>query len=179
MVNREELVGMAIFQATTSLKSRGFTLVELLVVILLLSIFLTFASVNWNIPRTEGREKLLEDLSIGISLLKEAAVAGYEDKVIEFDIGLERIATGTNDEKEGFLPKGEIGVPKGFHLKDVVINGQSCALGKCYMFFHPGGLVDRVIIHFEEDGVFYSILVNPLTAWVSGEKGYIEEKTPQ
>jgi hypothetical protein len=37
-------------------------------------------------------------------------------------------------------------------------------------------MIDRVILHFETDKEqFYSVLLNPLTAKVTGEYGYIEE----
>ena len=165
------------FRVPISPKTRGFTLLELLIVILLLSIFITFASVNWNIMAKRGREALLEDFSINIAVIREDAVSNYENRVVEFDVTTGDIRVGALDVKGGFVETGKVELSEGFHIKDVVINGQPFSAGKCYMTFRADGMVDRVILHLQgkDDGDLYSLLVNPLTARVTGENGYFEE----
>ncbi len=166
-------------QVTISLKTRGFTLIELLIVILLLSIFMTFASVNWNVEAKKGKEALLEDFSINISTIREDAVSNYENRVVEFDITTGGIRVGAIDQKSGFVETGKIALSEGYHIKDVVINGQPFSTGKCYMTLRADGWVDRVILHLQgdEDDDLYSLLVNPLTANVTGENGYFQENS--
>jgi prepilin-type N-terminal cleavage/methylation domain-containing protein len=168
---------MPIFQVPISRKNRreGFTLVELLIVIMLISIFLTFASVNWNTTSKEGTDVLLEHFSIAVSLLREEAISNYEERAIQFDLATGRIAVGVTDQQTGFVESGEIELPNGYRLKDVVINGEASATGKRYASFRSSGMVDRTVVHLEGGKQYYSLTVNPLTAKVTGENGYVEE----
>jgi prepilin-type N-terminal cleavage/methylation domain-containing protein len=61
---------MRTFPALISERTRGFTLVELLIVTLLLAIFLTFASVKWQVFSSKGVESFLENFSIEVTLLR-------------------------------------------------------------------------------------------------------------
>jgi prepilin-type N-terminal cleavage/methylation domain-containing protein len=155
--------------------TKGFTLLELLIVILLLSIFLTFASVNWSGTSKKGSDALLEGFSIAVALLKEDTISQYEERLLEFDVTEGKISYGYLDQKAGFTATGEIHVSEGYRLKDVVINGEKISAGKGYTTFHGSGMVDRTIVHLEDDDHYYSLTINPLTAKVTGERGYVEE----
>ncbi len=169
---------MRTFRAPTSAKIResGFTLVELLIVTLLLAIFLTFASVNWQAFSRKGGEDFLETLSIEVSLLREEAISSYEERAIQFDIATNSIYVGQPDRLKGFLQAREVKVPEPYALRDVVLNGEKVTLGKVTMRFLSTGLIDRVILHFASaKDQFYTVLLNPLTARLTGENGYVEE----
>lgn len=169
---------MRIFQARTLERTRGFTLVELLVVTLLLAIFLTLASVNWQTFSRKGAEGFLESFSIEVTLLREEAISNYEERVIQFDLSSNSIYVGLPDREKGFLQVREIKVPDPYTLQDVVVNGEKVIVGKAAMRFLSGGMIDRVILHLASGkDQFYTILLNPLTARVAGEHGYIEEIT--
>ena len=100
-------------------RTKGFTLVELLIVILLISIFITFASVNWNIGTKKGKEALLEKFSIDVGLIREEAISRYEDRVIEFDVTNNAARVGRIDLKNGFTETGRLELPKDYRIKDV------------------------------------------------------------
>ena len=165
------------FRAAISRKTKGFTLVELLIVVLLLSIFLTFASVNWNVMDKKGKEALLEDFSIDVLVIKEDAVSNYENRIIEFETGTGNMRVGALDEKGQFVEIKKIDLSEGYHVNDAVINGRPFSAGKCYMTLRADGMVDRVILHLhgDDEDDRYSLIVNPLTARVTGENGYFEE----
>jgi prepilin-type N-terminal cleavage/methylation domain-containing protein len=168
---------MRIFRATISPRNEGFTLVELLIVILVMGIFITFASVNWDIGSKKGKDALLERFSINIAMIREEAVSDYENKVLEFDLGAGKVRIGSVDEKNAFVESGEVELSDEYRLQDLVINGQPCPTGKCYVTFRADGTVDRTIVHLEgkDESDLYSMIVNPLTARVTGENGHTEE----
>ncbi len=154
---------------------KGFTLVELLIVILIISIFITFASVNWNVAVKKGKDALLEDFSIKVAAIREDAISHYEERVLEFDVSSGEVRVGRMDVKNGFQETGLLRLSEDYRIKDVVINGNAFPQGKCYMTFYASGMVDRTLIHLEGSSEYYSLLVNPLTAKVAGRNGYIQE----
>jgi prepilin-type N-terminal cleavage/methylation domain-containing protein len=155
---------------------KGFTLMEMLIVILLSAIFLSLAAVNWNGLLPRGKETFLETFSIEIAFLKEEAVARYDDRVMEFDLSGNTINVGRIDAVKGYVPLKELPVPEGYRLRDVLINGQKVSLGKPLIRFYSTGLIDRTIVHLDREGSDpYSIMVDPLTARITGKNGYIEE----
>ena len=169
---------MRIFPARTSVRTRGFTLVELLIVTLLLAIFLTFASVKWQNLSKKGGESFLESFSIEVTLLREEAISNFEERAIQFDLSTNSIYIGSPDRLKGFLQSRELKVPDTYVLKDIVLNGEKISIGKTTMRFFSTGMIDRVILHFAvAKDQFYTVLLNPLTAKVTGENGYIEEIT--
>ncbi len=97
---------MRTFPVPTSRRIKGFTLLELIIVILLISIFVTFASVNWNVATKKGKEALLEDFSIKIALIREDAISHYENRVVEFDVSNSAARVGKMDVKNGFVETG-------------------------------------------------------------------------
>jgi len=58
---------MRIYPVRTLGRNSGFTLVELFIVTLLLAIFLTFASVNWDVLSKKGEDTFLANYSDGLT----------------------------------------------------------------------------------------------------------------
>jgi prepilin-type N-terminal cleavage/methylation domain-containing protein len=166
---------MRTFRAAIFRKTRGFTFVELIIVVLIISILITFASVNWNVAAKKGKEALLEQFSIDVAMIREDAVAHYENRVVEFDLTSGTIRLGTIDLKRGFVGTGELHLKGDYLLKEVLINGERFSQGKCYMTFYAAGMVDRAVLHLESGQELYSLAINPLTATVRGENGYVQE----
>ena len=166
---------MRTFRVPTSRKIRGFTFVELVIVVLLLSILLTFASVNWGGTTKKGKDALKEHFSIDIAMIREEAIEHYENRLIEFDLSTGAARVGWLDQKTGFTPIRDLPLQEGFQVREAIINGERFSQGKCYMTFYGGGMVDRAVLHFEGGDQRYSLLINPLTARVTDENGYVEE----
>lgn len=167
---------MRISQTEISKKTDGFTLLELILVILLISLLLTFASVKWDILPKKEKETFMERLAIELSLLRESSVSDYEQKAIELDFTGNTISLGYIDLVKGYVAYRELVSPEGNVLKNAIINGEKYSIGKVVMRAYPTGLIDRAILHFEgEEEGFYSIIINPLTAKITEERGHIEE----
>jgi len=165
-----------IYQVRTLRRINGFTLLELILVVLLMSILLTFASVKWDFLAKKDKETFLERLSIEISLLRENAISDYEQKAIQFDLKNNLVSIGYVDLIKGFVSSRDIEIPETYLLKDVIINGGKISIGKAVMRFYPTGLVDRLIMHLDgKNEGFCSVIINPLTAKISEEHGYLEE----
>jgi prepilin-type N-terminal cleavage/methylation domain-containing protein len=168
---------MRIFQTDRQKRkenSRGFTLFELLIVLLLIVIFITFVSVRWR-PEKSGVDRFVDQFNNAVKLLKEESITNYENRFMEFDVTEKTIHSGYFDGVNGYIGRSAVEMPEDYRIKDVVINGQVFSLGKHYMLFSPSGTMDRVVLHLENEDNFYSLLVNPLTAKVTGENGYAEE----
>ncbi len=156
--------------------SRGFTLFEFLVVLLLLGLFVSLASVNWDAFGAKGKEGFLETFSLEVALLKEEAIGRYERRAIEFDLGNNSLTLGRIDGKKGYVSRKEFPLPRGYRLKNVSVNGEVFSTARPLVHFYPTGMVDRAIVHMERDGNEpYSIMIDPITARVTGREGYIEE----
>lgn len=153
----------------------GFTLIELITVILILSLFLTFASVKWDSFLKSGSESFLEKLSIEISLLRENAVSDYKLKAVEFDLANNTVSVGRIEDST-YNPLRQFQIGEEDLLRDIVINGEKISTGRAVVRFYPSGLVDKAILHLEDENrSFYSITIHPLTAKVEKQDGYIEE----
>jgi prepilin-type N-terminal cleavage/methylation domain-containing protein len=154
---------------------RGFTLMELILVVLLMSILITFASVNWGVLSKKEAETFVEKFSIEVALLREDAIATYQQRAIQFDLTNNIISVGVMDLAQGFKALRSLDIPEGYMLKDVVINGEKISRGKREMKFYPTALVDKAIIHFDARTEFFSVMVQPLTAKVEARNVYVEE----
>jgi prepilin-type N-terminal cleavage/methylation domain-containing protein len=166
---------MPISQARISTKTKGFTLLELLVVVLLISIFVTFASVNWGVFAKKDSETLLEKFSLEVGLLREEAISGYQEKAIRFDLANNTVSMGAVNAVDGFRESRRLDLPDGYVLKDVVVNGVKTIRGTKTMSFYPSALVDKAIIHFETRTQYYTLIIQPLTAKVEAQDAYVEE----
>jgi prepilin-type N-terminal cleavage/methylation domain-containing protein len=171
-----EQVRMPILQVPILRRIKGFTFIELALVILLLGILFTFASVNWGLFPRKDTETFLERLSIEVALLREDAISTYQQREIEIDITNNTLSMGAPDLIKGFDPFRKMTIPQEQVIKDTIINGTKNSIGKRYVRLYPSGLVDKTILHIEgrKEG-FYSITIHPLTAKVEAQNGYIEE----
>ena len=167
---------MPMFPVSISPRTRGFTLVELLLGVFVLGLFLSLAAVNWTVLAPKGRETFLETFSVQIAVLKEEAIAQYDDRAMEFDVAGNTISAGRIDKIRGYVLSKELPLPSDYKLRNVVINGETFPTGKPLVRFYPSGMVDRIIVHLDREASDpYSIIVDPLTARVTGKDGYIED----
>jgi len=167
---------MRISPVRISRKTSGFTLIELIFVAFLLSLFLLFVTIRWEGFSRGGAETFLERFSLEVALLREDAISSYQERAVEIDVTNNTLNVGAFDLVKGFNVLRGIELPREYTIKDVVVNGRKISLGKSTIRFYPTGLVDRTILHLEgkKEG-FFSITIHPLTAKVEARNAYIEE----
>ncbi len=155
----------------------GFTLMELIVVVTLLSILLVFA-----IPRFETNV-FLDDASrssrwiIGkIQMLKESAMRDQKQYVLHFNLDTNEVwetneSMSPEDQEQAMLDSSEI--PGGLRVIDVAYpNRETVNSGMADIRFFKGGYSDKALIHTEEDETRWSFLVEPFLSEVRLIEGY-------
>ncbi|WP_028893275.1 prepilin-type N-terminal cleavage/methylation domain-containing protein [Syntrophorhabdus aromaticivorans] len=157
-------------------ETKGFTFVELIIAILLISILITLAAVNWGVFTKKESEVFLEQFSMELTLLREDAISSYQERALRFDMTRNMIEIGAPDLVKEFESFRKLKVPDGFSLTDVIVNGQRVTMGTALMKVYSSGLVDKAILHFHgrEEGMV-SLVIQPLTARVEAHSGYIQE----
>lgn len=164
------------FRARTLKRTEAFTLLELIVAILLVSILITFASVNWSGFMRNETETLVDRFSLEVSAIREDAISSYQQRAMQFDLGNNEITVGAFDTARRFDAIRKLDTPDDYVLRDVIVNGWKVSTGKTLMRLYPSGLSDKAIIHLESKSEgFYSIIVQPLTGKVEGTQEYVEE----
>ena len=153
---------------------RGFTLLELFVVLLIISTFLTLVTVR--IEKTISRGDLSESVRIlvrGIQGSRSRALFSREKQYLYLKIESgEYLIRGESQKQpyKGSLPDGVIIQDVLFPLKGKVMEGEA------EIVFLPNGCTERVLIHLENsEGNNLTLKVDPFTADVKVQEGYIEE----
>jgi prepilin-type N-terminal cleavage/methylation domain-containing protein len=171
-------------------RPQGFTLLELLIVIVILGIFSAVFSVRIEGVLSGGDLRLASRLIIGeIYKLRGRAAYASKDLVLTLDIDENALIPPKVPEEEveslSVFFKGRyeeperLRIPKGVKLEDVVVFSHGkIQEGKAYITFFANGCVDRSLIHLrnEKDAV-YTLEINPLTGQVKTHDRYIEQKT--
>jgi prepilin-type N-terminal cleavage/methylation domain-containing protein len=146
----------------------GFTLIELMVVMLLISIILAVA-----IPRFQG--SFLQDPTKKISRwmintvrsLRSTALQQHHQENLVIDLNDNRMWI-TNEEMDeetrAAAADKAFHVPDTIHIVDVVFPGKErITSGTAEIHFYPAGYSDSVVIHLEtSDSERFSYLVEPL-----------------
>lgn len=154
----------------------GFTLLELLIVLVTLAVLLPFVFLSFDVLQARGKERLFSVLSLEVSLLREKAATDYVIKCLEFDIGSGVIKSGNFSPDMQCVAEKEITIPEDLFLRDVVVNGQKFTQGRCVAKVYPFSFSDKFILHFEtSNGNFYTIISHPLIAKLEEFDEYVEE----
>lgn len=178
MLARCPLAGTDRFFAVMARK--GYTLIELVVVIALLGLMLVF-----TMPRL--RDSLLtNDLKAStrriIALVKEVRnTAGreYKNYLLHIDIGQNRLwygPEGMNDTEEVVAAERAVYLPEDVRIQDVRLWSQGKkALDEAVLRFSKKGYVEQTLIHLEaRDGRQVSLLLTPFLGKIKTYDKYVE-----
>jgi general secretion pathway protein H len=162
-----------------SLDRRGYTLVELIVVVLLIGLVLSFTA-----PRL--RDSLLTDHLKGaarrimgvVSNLRNEAVRECRDYTLHFDLDSGRFwithGSMTRDELALAVERGS-GLPSGVRIRDIWIKGKGNAdEGEVRISFTRRGYTRQSAIHLSaEDGREITLILSPFLDRVKAVDRYV------
>jgi len=171
---------------------RGFTLLELVVVLALLGIFTSVLTLRVTDVFSDGDLRLASRMIIGrISALRGEAVYSRTEQALGLSIGrntLYEIDPVQSDPAaaEGIYigeekTAGEAPLPQGVRLEDVILPPRGkIQEGEVRIRFFANGRIEKSLIHLrnEADAV-YTLEINPLTGLVKVHDRYVEQKTVQ
>jgi prepilin-type N-terminal cleavage/methylation domain-containing protein len=155
------------WRKTNSIRdSKGFTLLELIVVIALLGIMIAF-----SVPRLHGTI-LLDDTKkssrwlIGkVQALKESAIQNQKQYVLHIDMDTDRIWETDESMSADDLEKATLNayaLPGAVKVMDVEfpIAGKIFS-GRADITFYRAGYTDKALIHIQDDNQQLSFLIEP------------------
>ena len=159
---------------------RGFTLIELVVVMALLGIMLFMTLPSFQHILTDDTRKASQWILVQVPRLKARAVTERTVYVLHIDLdeNLLWVSNGAlpTDDDMGVEKKQEKAFSEDSVLIDVAYpGGETIDSGEADIYFYPKGYSDKAVIHMEDDeGDFRSFLIEPFLSWVEMKEEYVE-----
>jgi prepilin-type N-terminal cleavage/methylation domain-containing protein len=134
----------------------GFTLIELVVVIALISIFLFFAIPRFERAVSDPERDVSKWMLLTIPKLKQEAVTQDQRVALHIDLDGRKLWSTQESMKPEEMEAAEKDayvLPEGTVLTDVAFpDGQTVSTGTVQIQFYPRGYSDRAILHLQVDG---------------------------
>lgn len=159
---------------------RGFTLIELVVVIALIGLLLVFAIPRFeDVSLFQGENKISRWIMLQVSGLKERALRERRVYFLHISADSGEMWVSGEDMDEETREKARASarsLPAGYRISDVAIPGQGkIAVGRVDIRFYPKGYSDKAMIHIEnDDGRYLSFLIEPFLPQVKRYEDYVE-----
>ena len=157
---------------------RGFTLVELLIVLFLFGLLLTFVVPSFSRPGTLSSSS--RQLTADIRTVRAAAAATKRLHRLHLDLDQRTYWVAALDGDRdvpvtGLLPALTT-LPDGIRFRDVLTPTQGAlSTGRAFIQFFPLGRTERVVIHLQEgEDRFLTLAVSPITGHIEIRDGYQE-----
>jgi prepilin-type N-terminal cleavage/methylation domain-containing protein len=174
---------MQTLKAGTS--DKGFTLIELIVVIALIAIFFSFAIPKLGDVTEADLRRNIRHLTGTISYLRDEAMMKKREFRLNYNIAMneywatEVVKSGTQAEVKRletvFVNKNKL--HGDIRFKDIAIPGHQGSVEEFFTQFYPNGWVEKTVIHLQKgDDKYYTLIIMPLTGKVKVHEGYFEEQ---
>ena len=150
-------------------KNKGFTLIELIVVISIISLLFAFSLPKFRVNKSRASVASIEAwLSLKTKELKTKASSKKTFYAINIDTFSNSLWTTTETKinEDNFDTKKEnvLKLPKNIRITEVRILRDALTFSDVYkIFFYPGGYSDKAIIHIQDDytNVSKTIIIEP------------------
>lgn len=158
--------------------NRGYTLIELSLIILLIGVILVFALPKLdNLGDTKLRTAARQLAGIIQSTYDESVLKKTPRQIV-FDIANRTFSfSEISDEESSVISDSakETSLPDRVYIKDIVMEAEGeITEGKVSIRFYPDGYVDKNTIHLSDGKKDYTLVTAPLTGKVRISEGYIE-----
>ncbi len=165
-------------------RAKGFTLLELLVVLVILGIFLGMFSLRTGGVLSEGDLRVASRRIIAeVGYFRGKAASTRSEQFLVFNIDKDRLEKKITDEGHGSetLKNGReiiLKLPKGVDLVDISVERRGkFQEGEPAIRFSPNGCLERTLVHMRnQKSETYTIEFNPLTGQATIHDSYIDQK---
>ncbi|MBN1932902.1 MAG: type II secretion system protein [Desulfobacterales bacterium] len=160
-------------------ENKGFTLIELIVVIFLISIMLFFSIPRFEITIFSDDYKKASRWIIGkVHDLKDRAVGEQKTYILHINIDKSMFWVSYESMSEEEQQKAEqkaYRLPEEIKVLDVEYPDHiKISMGTADIYFYKKGYCDKAIIHLENDQKQISFLIEPFLYEVNIEEKYVE-----
>lgn len=169
-----------------SVKGRGFTLLELLVVLILFSLMFSMLFIRLESPLFGGDLSLAGRMIVNeVNRVRAEAAYAHKDRALRFNLEKELfyqvdlkppVQEGFQQEEDILLAAKRL--PPGVFLEDMVIGAkEKIQFGEADIRFFANGSMDRAMIHIRnEENEVLTLTLNPLTGDIEIQEGYVDER---
>ena len=157
---------------------RGFTLIELIVVIMLISLMLFFSLPRLhNNPFLDDSKKSARWLIGKIQALKESAIRDQKQYSLHFDLDSGLIwetneSMSQEDSENAAL--NSYALPEDVRILDIEYPGEEkITSGQTEITFYKAGYTDKAFVHLQEGEIYLSFLIEPFLTNVQIIEKYV------
>ncbi len=160
---------------------KGYTLIELIVVVVLLGLIFTFVAPRFHDAiLTDNLKSTTRKLANKVMELRNDAIQEHVDYLLKFDLEKNEYwseSTDMTDEKRALVREEDAKhLPCGVRITDICIKDKGKQMaGEITLKFMKEGYAQQSAIHLEsEDGREFTIVVSPFLPRVKVLENYIE-----
>ena len=165
-------------------RSGGFTLIEVALVLLIMGVVLGLMVPRLRDPAHSELVSHARRLAVTLRFVRHEAILNGRTYRLNYDLDEHRYwvtSAEGDDDLQGFV--GETGIlarsvilPPPLGFSDVVLPWTVGRIqeGQGFTTFYPDGVADLTLVHLDNGQEVYTLLVDPITGYVSVAAGYHE-----
>lgn len=158
---------------------KGYTLIELTIVVLLIGLMLTFAAPRVrDVLQEDGLKTAARQLNGAVKELRNEAVREQVDYVIQFNLDNGEYwpySVDMTPEKKDEMKKRAIHLPDGVKIADMYRIGEAKKTdGEAQVVFFKKGYIQPTVIHLLKGDQYFTVVIAPFLAKMKVYDKYID-----